>query len=166
MAKSVYIHIPFCKQKCKYCSFVSFTNNEKMLGYIFSLLKEIDTNYCGEELDTLYFGGGTPSLIEIQYLKKIINKFNLSSNCEITLELNPDDITEELFSEYLYTKNQPDIDLLIRTSGEQRLSNFLLWQNSYSELWFTNKLWPDFSKKDLYSAIADFQKRNRRFGGV
>lgn len=80
--------------------------------------------------------------------------------------INPDDITEELFSEYLYTKNQPDIDLLIRTSGEQRLSNFLLWQNSYSELWFTNKLWPDFSKKDLYSAIADFQKRNRRFGGV
>ena len=81
-------------------------------------------------------------------------------------DINPDDITEELFSEYLYTKNQPDIDLLIRTSGEQRLSNFLLWQNSYSELWFTNKLWPDFSKKDLYSAIADFQKRNRRFGGV
>ena len=91
MAKSAYIHIPFCKEKCKYCSFVSFTNNEKMLGYIFSLLKEIDTNYCGEELDTLYFGGGTPSLIEIQYLKKIINKFNLSLNCEITLELNPDD---------------------------------------------------------------------------
>ncbi len=95
MAKSAYIHIPFCKEKCKYCSFVSFTNDEKMLGYIFSLLKEIDTNYNGEELNTLYFGGGTPSLIEIQYLKKIINKFNLSLNCEITLELNPDDITED-----------------------------------------------------------------------
>ena len=76
------------------------------------------------------------------------------------------DIDEDLFSSYLYTKNQPDIDLLIRTSGEQRLSNFLLWQNSYSEFWFTDKLWPDFGKADLYDAILDFQKRNRRFGGV
>ena len=81
-------------------------------------------------------------------------------------DISTDDINEKVFSEYLYTKNQPDIDLLIRTSGEQRLSNFLLWQNSYSELWFTNKLWPDFSKKDLHSAIIDYQKRNRRFGGV
>ncbi len=80
--------------------------------------------------------------------------------------INPDNIDEKVFSEHLYTTNQPDVDLLIRTSGEQRLSNFLLWQNSYAELWFTNKLWPDFSKKDLYSAIIDFQKRNRRFGGV
>ena len=74
MAESVYIHIPFCKTKCKYCSFVSFTNTDKMLGYIFSLLKEIDTNYSGEELKTLYFGGGTPSLVEPQYLKKIIHE--------------------------------------------------------------------------------------------
>lgn len=81
-------------------------------------------------------------------------------------DINADDINEDVFSQYLYTKNQPDIDLLIRTSGEKRLSNFLLWQNSYSELWFTNKLWPDFNKKDLHSAIIDFQKRNRRFGGV
>lgn len=78
----------------------------------------------------------------------------------------PEEIDEKLFSSHLYTKDQPDIDLLIRTSGEQRLSNFLLWQNSYSELWFTDKLWPDFKKADLHSAIIDFQKRNRRFGGV
>ncbi len=77
-----------------------------------------------------------------------------------------DDIDERLFSDYLYTKGQPDIDLLIRTSGEQRLSNFLLWQNSYSELWFTDKLWPDFSVDDLHRAIIDFQSRSRRFGAV
>lgn len=78
----------------------------------------------------------------------------------------PEKIDEKLFEAHLYTKEQPDVDLLIRTSGEQRLSNFLLWQNSYSELWFTDKLWPDFKKADLHSAIIDFQKRNRRFGGV
>ncbi len=80
--------------------------------------------------------------------------------------LNPQEITEKVFSDYLYTGGQPDIDLLIRTSGEQRLSNFLLWQNSYSEMWFTRKLWPDFSVDDLHQAIIDFQKRGRRFGGV
>lgn len=95
MAKSVYIHIPFCKQKCKYCSFISFPCTEKIIGYVFSLFKEIDTNYNGEDLDTLYFGGGTPSLLEIKYLKKIIDKFNLSKNCEVTLELNPDDANLE-----------------------------------------------------------------------
>ena len=88
MAKSVYIHIPFCKQKCKYCSFVSFANTDKMLGYIFSLLKEIDTDYNGEEINTLYFGGGTPSLVEAQYLKKIINKFKLANDCEVTQRLH------------------------------------------------------------------------------
>lgn len=120
MAKSVYIHIPFCKQKCKYCSFVSFTNHDKMLGYIFSLLKEIDTNYNGEELNTLYFGGGTPSLIETQYLKKIINKFNLTQNCEITLELNPDDINEN------YAKNLIDIGINRLSIGSQSFNDNIL----------------------------------------
>lgn len=76
------------------------------------------------------------------------------------------DIDDKIFSNYLYTADQPDPDLIIRTSGEQRLSNFLLWQACYSELWFTKKLWPDFSKKDLYEAISDYQHRGRRFGGV
>ncbi len=79
---------------------------------------------------------------------------------------NLEDINEDAFSEYLYTKNQPDVDLLIRTSGEQRLSNFMLWQVSYAEMWFTDKLWPDFKPKDLRQAIVDFQNRGRRFGGV
>lgn len=80
--------------------------------------------------------------------------------------LDPQDISAKTISEHLYTKNQPDPDLIIRTSGEERLSNFLLWQAAYSEFWFTDKLWPDFGVKDLYEAIADFQKRGRRFGGV
>ena len=84
-------------------------------------------------------------------------------------ELGAEKISEldsNTFSEYLYTAGQPDPDLIIRTSGEQRLSNFLLWQSCYSEFWFTDKLWPDFSKNDLYDAIADYQHRGRRFGGV
>lgn len=95
MVKSVYIHIPFCKTKCKYCSFVSFCSLEKIKLYVYALLKEIAEFYQGEELATLYFGGGTPSLVEPSFLKKIISQFNLSKECEVTLELNPDDATEE-----------------------------------------------------------------------
>lgn len=91
MAKSVYIHIPFCKQKCKYCSFVSFPCLEKIDDYFNALIKEIKYFYKGEVLDTLYFGGGTPSLVDLKYLEKIISIFNLNKNCETTLELNPDD---------------------------------------------------------------------------
>lgn len=75
-------------------------------------------------------------------------------------------IDERLFSQYLYTANLPDPDLLIRTSGELRISNFLLWQISYSELYFTPKFWPDFQKNDFLKAIDSFKKRNRRFGGL
>ncbi len=73
---------------------------------------------------------------------------------------------EEYFPQFLMTDGMPDPDILIRTSGEQRISNFLLWQCAYTELYFTNTLWPDFGKTDLEEAIADFQKRERRFGAV
>lgn len=79
-------------------------------------------------------------------------------------EINPDEITEELIAENLYTKNMPDPDLLIRTSGEIRTSNFLPWQLVYSEFYFTEKLWPDFSENDLDEAILEFNKRTRKFG--
>ena len=81
-------------------------------------------------------------------------------------ELSADEINEKLFSSHLCTKNIPDPELLIRTSGEQRISNFLLWQIAYSELYFTEKLWPDFRKEDFYEAILDYQNRERRFGKI
>lgn len=74
-------------------------------------------------------------------------------------------INEEMFGSFLYTNGEPDPDFLIRTGGEERLSNFLLWQSSYSELYFTDTLWPDFSPRKLDEAILDYQKRQRRFGG-
>ena len=79
-------------------------------------------------------------------------------------KINPEDITEAEFSKHLYTYNIPDPDLMIRTSGEYRISNYLLWQSAYTELWFTEKMWPDFRREDLFQAIYDYQKRERRFG--
>jgi len=76
------------------------------------------------------------------------------------------DINEKLISNYLYTKDLPDPDLIIRPSGEKRLSNFLMWQASYAELWYSNILWPDFNIKHLLEAIKEFNKRDRRYGGV
>ncbi|MBI3996871.1 MAG: isoprenyl transferase [Candidatus Omnitrophica bacterium] len=80
--------------------------------------------------------------------------------------LNARQITEALFAQQLYAPDLPDPDLLIRTSGEQRLSNFLLWQASYTELYITPKLWPDFTKDDLIDAIAEYERRSRRYGKV
>ena len=78
--------------------------------------------------------------------------------------ISPEKIDESIINEHLYTRNLPDVDLLIRTSGEQRISNFLLWQIAYAELYFTGVLWPDFTKQHLYEAIIEYQKRERRFG--
>ena len=88
--------------------------------------------------------------------------------CEEVVQnrLRVEDIDETVFSNYLYTKGQPDPDLLIRPSGELRVSNFLLWQIAYSEFWITNILWPDFSKEHLWQAIWEFQNRDRRYGGL
>ena len=81
-------------------------------------------------------------------------------------EIEPENITEDMISASIYTANQPDPDLIIRPSGEFRLSNFLIWQSAYSEFWFDNVLWPDFTTRDLDRAIHDFSNRQRRFGGV
>ena len=80
--------------------------------------------------------------------------------------VSPDDLDERRFSEFLYTAGQPDPDLLIRTSGEMRVSNFLLWQIAYSEIWVTETLWPDFRRRDLLEAVVAYQKRDRRYGGI
>jgi len=79
-------------------------------------------------------------------------------------KIKADEINKEIFGNYLYTSGMPDPDLLIRTSGEYRISNFLLWQTAYTELYFTKVLWPDFTKDDLFKAIASYQRRERRFG--
>ncbi|MCM3629793.1 isoprenyl transferase [Paenibacillus glycanilyticus] len=80
----------------------------------------------------------------------------------IVITKKSDEITEELFEQFLYTRQNPSPDLLIRTSGEKRLSNFLLWQSAYSELWFTNEMWPDFNEELLFTAILDYQNRMKR----
>jgi undecaprenyl diphosphate synthase len=81
-------------------------------------------------------------------------------------ELDPADVTEQVFAQHLYTRNLPDPDLLIRTSGEMRVSNFLLWQISYTELVVTPTLWPDFRKPQFFAALEEYNRRHRRFGGL
>ena len=84
----------------------------------------------------------------------------------IAAGITPADLDEGRFSQFLYTAGQPDPDLLIRTSGEMRVSNFLLWQIAYAEIWVTETLWPDFRRRDLLEAIVAYQKRDRRYGGI
>jgi len=93
----------------------------------------------------------------IKAVKKILSEKN-------DLQIKAEDITEDLISKHLDTAEMPDPELLIRTSGERRISNFLLWQIAYAELYFTPKLWPEFTPEDLYEAIVDYQNRERRFG--
>jgi undecaprenyl diphosphate synthase len=108
----------------------------------------------------------------------LVVALNYGSRCEIAAaaariardakegRIDPGDVDEKLFADYLYTSGIPDPDLVIRPSGEYRLSNFLLWQSSYSEFWYSDVLWPDFNKEHLYQALRDYQNRNRRFGGI
>jgi undecaprenyl diphosphate synthase len=98
-----------------------------------------------------------------QEIVDAVKKFSLAV---VDGKENIDDLDVDRFSQYLYTAGLPDPDLLIRTSGEMRISNFLLWQLSYAELYFPKKYWPDFRKQDLNKAIRAYQKRERRFGGI
>ncbi|MFC4404547.1 isoprenyl transferase [Gracilibacillus xinjiangensis] len=106
--------------------------------------------------------------IAINYGSKFEIVQSIKSICNDILqgEYKVDDITEETITEHLYTSHLTDPDLLIRTSGELRLSNFLLWQSAYSELWFTDTFWPDFDEEEFEKAINDYQKRKRRYGGI
>jgi undecaprenyl diphosphate synthase len=84
----------------------------------------------------------------------------------LAAQVRPEELDEQRFAGFLYTAGQPDPDLLIRTSGEMRVSNFLLWQIAYAEIWVTDTLWPDFRKRDLLEAVLAYQKRDRRYGGI
>ncbi|MFL0195916.1 isoprenyl transferase [Clostridium sp. WILCCON 0269] len=97
---------------------------------------------------------------------EIVRAFKLMYNDIELGKISKDDINEDTLAGYLYTKNMPDPDLIIRPSGEQRLSNFLLWQCAYSEFWYSDIKWPDFKVEHLHKAIIDYQNRSRRFGSV
>ena len=124
--------------------------------------KEMETAEAESEKRTrtiLYLAinyGGQQEIVNA--VKNIANKITAG-------QMSADDITQEAIGDELYTEI-PDVDLIIRPSGEYRLSNFLLWQSAYSEFWFSNINWPDFTKEDFTQAILDYQNRNRRFGGV
>ncbi len=125
---------------------------------------------CRKELQEamdLTAGNKRMSLIlALSYSSKweILNAVKKIATAVEKKEISVNNINESLFNSFLCTANFPDPELLIRTSGEQRISNFLLWQIAYSELYFSEKLWPDFRKEDLYAAILDYQGRERRFG--
>ena len=95
---------------------------------------------------------------------EIVNVIKNISKKVVNNEINIEEIDENIINNHLYTFSLPDVDLLVRTSGEKRISNFLLWQIAYAELYFTKVLWPDFKKENLYNAILDYQNRERRFG--
>ena len=120
MADSVYIHIPFCKQKCKYCSFVSFSDTENIQKYITELLSEIKDSYQDELLKTLYIGGGTPSLLSIRDVEKIVKQFKLLNNSEVTFEMNPDD------AEINFLKELRNIGINRLSLGAQTFDNNVL----------------------------------------
>ena len=98
--------------------------------------------------------------------QEINNAFKLISNKVKNNIISEENIDEKIINEHLYTRNLPNVDLLIRTGGEYRISNFLLWQIAYAELYFSNVLWPDFRKNDFFNAIICYQKRERRFGKI
>jgi undecaprenyl diphosphate synthase len=127
---------------------------QKVKGKLFGCIKALNNNTGLNLVLALSYS----SKWEItEAVKKIVKE---AKNGKI----KPEDINDKLFEKYLSTAELPDPELLIRTSGEFRISNFLLWQIAYSELYFTDKLWPDFRKEDLFEAVFDYQNRERRFG--
>jgi undecaprenyl diphosphate synthase len=121
-----------------------------------------------ESIETTSKNKGLTLVLALSYSSKweLIDAVKHISSDVKNGNLNIDDITEKHIEEYLCTKHIPDPELMIRTSGEHRISNFLLWQLAYAEFYFTEKLWPDFRKDDLYEAIINFQNRERRFGKI
>jgi len=111
---------------------------------------------------------GLTVILALNYGSKqeIVDAAKRFAQSVLRLELRPEDLDDGSFSRFLYTQELPDPDLLIRTSGEMRISNFLLWQLSHAELYFPRKYWPDFKRGDLEEAIREYQRRERRFGGV
>ncbi|MGN0561500.1 MAG: isoprenyl transferase [Candidatus Fimenecus sp.] len=125
----------------------------KMMGYSERITRKKDHVILNIAIN---YGGRQEILHSVQALAKEVEKGKLKAS----------EITEDMISDHLYTGGLPDPDLIIRPSGEYRLSNFLLWQSAYSEFWYSDILWPDFTEEDFTEALREFEKRNRRFGGV
>ncbi len=133
-------------------------NTEALKGSIREILEDVinkTEHNRGMTLNLALSYGSRDEIVDA--LKGVIKDVRLG-------KISDEQITKELFSSYLYTAEIPDPDLLIRTSGEYRLSNFLLWQMAYTEFYFTDVLWPDFGRDDLFDAVASYQKRERRYG--
>jgi undecaprenyl diphosphate synthase len=168
----------------------NWKREEKEVNYLMGLLKEFLDNsekkIRGRDIKIKVIG--SKEKLDKELIKSIENvekKTSVNTGITLLLALNyggrkeiidcikgiikdnkkEEEITEELISDYLYTKNIPDPDLLIRTSGEMRSSNYLLWQMAYTEFCFVDKLWPDFTKNDFDKAIIEYQARQRRYGG-
>lgn len=118
---------------------------------------EISERYEGMQVNVCFNYGGRDEIVRAAR--------HFAADCAAGGR-KPEELTEVLFSEYLCSNGVPDPDLVIRPSGEVRISNFLLWQSAYAEFYFTDVLWPDFSKEELHRALAAYQGRSRRFGGV
>lgn len=129
---------------------------ESVQRWLKKVIKETENNDAMILNVALSYGGRT----------EIVEAVRLIARDAASGVLLPQDINSKTFSEYLYTRGLPDPDLMIRTSGETRISNFLLWQMAYTELYFTSTLWPDFRRPDILLAILDYQRRERRFGMV
>ena len=131
-----------------------------------SRLREDAYNTLQECIDTTSANTGTTLVLALSYSSRweITRAVRQLAQEVLEQKINPNDITEAMVSDHLTTKNLPDPDLLIRTGGEKRISNFLLWQLSYAEFFFTDVFWPDFREEELYEAILYYQQRERRFG--
>ncbi len=140
--------------------FMTIGQTDKLPGsvqkWLKKVMKETENNNAMTLNIALSYGGRT----------EIIDGVRAVTRDVLEGKVSPDDLNIDMFSNYLYTKGLPEPDLMIRTSGETRISNFLLWQIAYAELYFTKTLWPDFTRQDLLMAILDYQHRERRFGMV
>jgi undecaprenyl diphosphate synthase len=139
----------------------------EVIGQIYRLPENVQ-EHLRKSIVTLSKNNGLTLVMALSYggRTEIVDAVRSIAKEVKTGKLDPADITEEVFSQHLYTRHIPDPDLLIRTSGEMRVSNFLLWQISYTELVVTPTLWPDFRKPQFYAALEEYNRRHRRFGGL
>lgn len=145
------------RDKVKMCFFGDLSPLPEDLRLLCEQTREISRHYDGVQVNICLNYGGRDELLRAARA--------FARDC-VEGGADPNHLTEEQFGDYLFSRGVPDPDLIIRPSGELRISNFLLWQSAYSEFYYTDVLWPDFSKDELHRALASYQRRQRRFGGV